>query len=563
MIFLLPLAFLGSLVSILYELVLAKTLAALTDESSLWECLTFGIYIASIGLGVLSQKTLISFNESVIRQRLFVTEVKLCGLGLISIPSILLFHIFYRLYLYDYGLFAHELWILRPLHHFALFSQIFTIGIGYYAGVELALIFRWESWQRQYREQGPQVFLLWSCYYLGALVGSLVFSLYCVKFLSSGYAALLASTLNIMLLIYLYMHNRVLLKNKSDILYILGLISLGCYSFLQIPHLESWQRKNFYYNVLSSSYRSGQVVKWVGPVSGWDVFSFLESLPSVERRKSHYQTLDLVSPLRVGGNSQKIPSKHHSLFLNGHFQYDTLKEADYHEHMAHDPLYFLQSVPKRVLVLGGGDGLLMRELLKYENIEKVQLVEIDPEMIKLARQVPLSEVNHNSLSDPRVEIVLDDAMRWLKQRHESEPFDAVFIDFPFPYDSDGIRLYSSDFFRLVAAQLSESGFLVIDVPLHLERMRKTDLILLNTLYFGGFKQLLGFRSLRDTFLLASRKNLKVGEIYQAWPQLKLTSYDLDAWHSSDRFYPIEFQAEIKWANTLLKPQRLVERDPSF
>src|SRR5215208_624079 len=101
------------------------------------------------------------------------------------------------------------------------------------------------------------------------------------------------------------------------------------------------------------------------------------------------------------------------LFLNGHLQFSSRDEYRYHEGLVHPGLAALPGA-RRVLVLGGGDGLALREILKYPNVERVTLVDLDREMTELGRTYPaLVRLNARSLSSPRVRVVNDDAMVWL------------------------------------------------------------------------------------------------------------------------------------------------------
>src|SRR5688572_10119273 len=92
----------------------------------------------------------------------------------------------------------------------------------------------------------------------------------------------------------------------------------------------------------------------------------------------------------------------------------------------------LANNPRRVVVLGGGDGLAVREILKYPSVSQVTLVDLDPDMTKLATRFPLlAELNQKALTDSRVKIVTQDAFVWVEEATD-EPFDAAIIDFPDP-----------------------------------------------------------------------------------------------------------------------------------
>ena len=132
----------------------------------------------------------------------------------------------------------------------------------------------------------------------------------------------------------------------------------------------------------------------------------------------------------------------------------------------------MASVPeaRRVLVLGGGDGLAVREILKHRCVERVTLVDIDPAMTRLAREQPLvRDLNGGSLDDPRVRVVNDDAMAWLERPEGIH--DVVVADFPDPATFSVGKLYSTRFYERVAAALAPDGVLVVQStsPLHARR----------------------------------------------------------------------------------------------
>ncbi len=148
-----------------------------------------------------------------------------------------------------------------------------------------------------------------------------------------------------------------------------------------------------------------------------------------------------------------------SLFLDGNLQFSSVDEYRYHEALVHPPL----AAAKRrtnVLVLGGGDGLAVREILRWPDVESVTLVDLDPGMTELARELPkLRELNGASLADPRVRVVNEDAMVWIAEPREGAPakFDAVIVDFPDPNNFALGKLYTVRFYRLLKERLGEGA----------------------------------------------------------------------------------------------------------
>ena len=145
------------------------------------------------------------------------------------------------------------------------------------------------------------------------------------------------------------------------------------------------------------------------------------------------------------------------LFLDGDLQFASSDEHRYHEALVHPAL-----VPgaRSVLILGGGDGLAAREVLRHDSVERVVEVELDPAVIRLARTDPrMVAANDGALDDPRVTVVVDDAMRWL--RTAGERFDAVVVDLPDPDQPATAKLYSQEFYGLAARALAPGGRMVV------------------------------------------------------------------------------------------------------
>lgn len=140
------------------------------------------------------------------------------------------------------------------------------------------------------------------------------------------------------------------------------------------------------------------------------------------------------------------------LYLNGNLQFSSLDEYRYHEALVHPAVAAAPSL-SQVLILGGGDGLALRELLRYPDVERVTLVDIDPAMTGLSESFPpLAGLNSGSLRDSRLTVVNDDAMIWLESAQAT--FDLVLIDFPDPNSFSLGKLYTTRFYRLLKDRLT-------------------------------------------------------------------------------------------------------------
>ncbi len=150
------------------------------------------------------------------------------------------------------------------------------------------------------------------------------------------------------------------------------------------------------------------------------------------------------------------------LFLNGNLQFAQRDEYRYHEALVHPIMaaFSAGSAPKNVAVLGGGDGMAVREILKYPGVEHITLVELDPAMTRLFTDTPeLAQLNGHSLASPKVRVVNADAFAWLEGTQDV--FDAIVVDFPDPTNFAIGKLFTNSFYALLDKHLSASGYAVI------------------------------------------------------------------------------------------------------
>jgi spermidine synthase len=147
------------------------------------------------------------------------------------------------------------------------------------------------------------------------------------------------------------------------------------------------------------------------------------------------------------------------LYINGNLQFSSRDEYRYHEALVHPAL---QALPwaRSVLVLGGGDGLALREILRYPNIKSVTLVDLDPAMTAAFTSRPeLAKLNNHSFSDPRVKVINADAAIWLQD--STGMFDAAIVDFPDPSSFALGKLYSVPFYGMVKKHVAANGLVVV------------------------------------------------------------------------------------------------------
>lgn len=223
-----------------------------------------------------------------------------------------------------------------------------------------------------------------------------------------------------------------------------------------------------------------------GLVGLWSTWLLESSLPSVMRLrvKAVLVSVVLLVGLAMGGqltdlleeqlyndevvHAQSTPyqriviTRGHrgfSLFLNGNLQFAAVDEYRYHEGLV-VPVMRAAKEAKRVLILGGGDGLAAREVLRFPDVESITLVDLDPAMTKLAVNYgELAALNKHSLENPKLRVINDDALRFLDETKEL--FDVAIIDFPDPNNFSLGKLYTTKFYGLVKRHLSEGGVAVI------------------------------------------------------------------------------------------------------
>ena len=187
-------------------------------------------------------------------------------------------------------------------------------------------------------------------------------------------------------------------------------------------------------------------VIWLKPAQVM-IESALYEDPVIDSRQTTYQKIVLTQ------RGQDL-----RLYLDGNLQFSSIDEYRYHEVLVHLPVAFSRTV-ERALIIGGGDGLAARELLKYNHIQLIDVVDLDSEVTRLAsEQHLLTELNENALKDQRVTVHNSDAWSWLAEA--GDLYDVIVIDLPDPESEDVAKLYSVAFYQRVARRMSVGGVLI-------------------------------------------------------------------------------------------------------
>lgn len=291
---------------------------------------------------------------------------------------------------------------------------LLILGVGVLTGLEVPLLTRLLENQDILAKNLSNVL---SLDYLGALVATIAFPFAVLPWLGVFQSSLVFGLINIAL----------------------GLLNLWYFA----PQLDLSRKRLL---TLSGTMVTGFLVVLLS-ISQWLVADWSNSLYSdrvVYRKQTPYQTIVLTQykdDLR--------------LFLNGNLQFSSVDEYRYHDALVHIPLS-QHPDPENVLLLGAGDGMAARELLKYDSIRHITLVDLDPAVVNLARHDSrLTELNRNSLNNPRVKTVSSDAMVYL--RDTDSKYDVILADLPDPNNVSLARLYSREFYRLVRQHLSAGG----------------------------------------------------------------------------------------------------------
>ncbi|RLL47858.1 polyamine aminopropyltransferase [Oceanobacillus piezotolerans] len=182
-------------------------------------------------------------------------------------------------------------------------------------------------------------------------------------------------------------------------------------------------------------------------------FNFEQKLykdPIMHMEESNYQKIILT---RDGGEEDV------RLYLNGSLQFSSTDQHRYHEVLVHPAMSFVEQ-PRNVLILGGGDGIAAKEVLKYEQVEQITLVDLDPAVVDLSNTNPqILELNKGSLEHEKVKIVHEDAFEFLE---ESDGFfDVIIVDLPDPNDESLNKLYTWEFYSLLRNHLIPGGAAMI------------------------------------------------------------------------------------------------------
>jgi spermidine synthase len=410
-----------SVCALTYELIIATLSSYLLGDSITQFSFTIGFFLFAMGLGSLLSRA-IKGNEL----RYFIIVELLTGLfgGLSAF--------------FLYGVFS----LSGQFYYPAMIATI--IAVGTCIGLEIPLLTRIVAHRS---DLGKALADILSVDYLGSLVASLAFPVILLPLLGVTQTAFLMGLFNVLA----------------------AALALSLFSY-RLP--GAWVRR------LWMMVAAVGAIMFVGALFSTNVVKALEQRLYddiiVFRQQTAYQKLILT---RGRGNDVR-------LFIDGNLQFSSRDEYRYHETLVH-ALMGAARVRDHVLVLGGGDGIVARELLQYDDVQTITVVDLDPGMTDFARSNPMMlEVNAGALDNPRVTVINQDAYKFLEETDRL--YSAVIIDLPDPNNETLAKLYSAPFYRLLHHAMTPDGVFMTQAtsPYFVRRAFWT---IVNTIESEGFE----------------------------------------------------------------------------
>ena len=294
---------------------------------------------------------------------------------------------------------------------------LLILAIGCLIGLEIPLLTRIMEKYYDLRENISNVL---SLDYLGAFIATIVFPFILLPFLGIFESSVFAGFLNLIVAIinFFWFKDKIFSKKASKLTFFMILIFLFLAGFFICSDkiVKNWENNIFEDKVIFS-------------------------------KQTPYQKLVLTR------NKEDI-----RLFIDGNVQFSSIDEYRYHEMLVHIPMAFAKH-KENILILGGGDGLAARELLKYNEIKTITVVDLDKDMTDLAKTDKyFLKLNQNSFNNEKVTIYNEDAFKFLENAQTL--YDVIIVDLPDPNNSSLARLYSREFYKILKKKLSANGIAV-------------------------------------------------------------------------------------------------------
>lgn len=436
--------FLAASAAISYEILGASILVTLLGSSIYYFSLTIGIFLAALGVGSwLSSK----IEQNIAEKMIFIETILAFlggGLAVLIYGSYIMFFgllknaTFNSVFGFLLGLSSAQL-----AFSFLAFFLIFIVGV--LIGFELPLFSRIFARDAALKDALGKVFF-WD--YAGSLAASVLLPV--VFFIAFG-----------------------IIKTS----FLMGMINvLAALALVLVLFSEKITVKPILFLALIMAF----LANLSGFIFGNRIELFFEKKQYGDREILYHKSSPYQRFSFVKADDGKI-----SLYINGQRQFESGEwDALYHETFVH-PAMSLVKNRKGILVLGGGDGLALREILKYNDVSHVTLVDVDAAIIKAASKLDfMRNLNRDSFSDARVKVVIDDAFKFVGKNQDSEIYDLIFVDFPDPTDDTLAKLYSKEFYLMLKNILSSEGIAVVQSGGYLDSNQRT---IMRTLKSAGFE----------------------------------------------------------------------------
>ncbi|MEN8136071.1 MAG: polyamine aminopropyltransferase [Thermodesulfobacteriota bacterium] len=354
---------------------------------------------------------------------------------------------------------------------FLPFFFFFTVAIGFLIGLEIPFLTRL---MEQHNQLKVNIANILSFDYLGALLATICFPFVLLPFFGVYQSSLIFGLINMSIgFVVLIVFGEKVGDQNSKLKTITSIFTVGLALFITFSDyfLDHWDQNLYEDRIVYSEH-------------------------------SKYQRIILTK----GRDDIR-------LFLDGNLQFSSTDEHRYHEALVHVP-FAISSVPMRkVLLLGAGDGLAIRELLKHDEVKEVTLVDLDRKIIELAKNNHyITSLNQRSLFSDKVNIVISDAFSFLADN--TEPFDLIICDLPDPNNNALARLYSKQFYKLAGKNLFPGGLLVTQATSPYFAS-KAFWSIAKTVAAGGFPYTYPYHALVPSFgdwgfVVASKRELDIG-----------------------------------------------------
>ena len=406
--------------AIIYELIIAAVSSYLLGNSVYQFSVTIGLFMSSMGLG----SYLSRYFSRCLVNRFILIEIAIALIGGISSAALFNTYIFYE---------------SAAVYLVVMFILITSIGT--LVGLEIPILTRIIG---QYDSLRVTLSNVLAFDYIGALIGSVIFPLILLKYTGLVQSAFIVSLLNVFvagLLLFQYwksVEGRYLLI-FATVLTSGSLAVAAMYS----TDIDNWLESKLYRDhvQLSKQSRYQKIV--------------LTKRDGQKDLLSADDTIVEPSGLEVTNRRKDL-----RLFIDGNLQFSSVDEYRYHEALVH-PAMNLADKRANVLILGGGDGLAAREVLRYPEVKRIVLIDIDPEITKVCSSYPeIVELNQGSLLNAKVTVINQDAYKFVEWGYHNQKFDVVIIDLPDPNHESLSKLYSVTFYRLIGNILNAKGVIV-------------------------------------------------------------------------------------------------------